>query len=268
VACYNFAAGMTILRSHKDFRPIQQLGFCYLCGEPFTEVDASTGDHVPPRSIFARADRAPPLKLPVHDKCNQGQSQDDEVIGQLISLLHGKTLTKAKQRFRAVTADLGDKEPFVGVTDLPLPKIIWRWVRGFHAALYREPLPLNSYYSLMSPFPAADQTAGGLKFEDLRLDQLEMALTLRQHIKHAMVDEVRCYAEKCRFVCTWLTADDGRPLCLYGLRIYEWEKLADTKRFPQRGCIGVYMHPTPVGATIGTKIILPITAFAPFDPFQ
>jgi len=186
----------------------------------------------------------------------------------LISLLHGASFSRKRQRFRAITADLGDDQPFVGITGVEFNRIIWRWVRGFHAALYREPLQQDAFYGLTTPFPYADQVAGTLQFEELRPDQLEMALTLRQHMRYRMIDEVLSNAGKCRFVCTWLTFDDGRPFCLYGLRIYEWEKLADTKRFPPRGCFGVYCAPTPVEATQGTKIILPSSSFTLFDPFQ
>ncbi len=41
-----------------------QLGFCYVCGEPFTEDDPRTRDHVPPRSVFQSDDRNWPLILP------------------------------------------------------------------------------------------------------------------------------------------------------------------------------------------------------------
>jgi hypothetical protein len=260
---------MASLRSHKDFQSVRKLEFCYLCGEPLADADAITGDHVPPRAIFAKEDRNPPLKLPVHNKCNQGESKDDEVVGQLVSLLHStSTIPKEKQRFRAVAADLGDDQPFVGVTGIEFNRIIWRWVRGFHAALYQEFLPAGAFFSLTTPFPHADQVGEALKFEDLRIHQLEMALTLRQQIKYGMIDEILSCAGKCRFVCSWLTCDDGSPFCLYGLRIYEWERLADTKRFPPRGCVGVYRHPTPAAAALGTKIILPSPAFTLFDPFQ
>jgi len=259
---------MATLRTQRDFRPLQKLSFCYLCGRPFGPEGRSTGDHVPPRTVFLKSDRSPVLKLPVHDACNQRESTDDEVFGQFISLLHGAVVPREKQRFRAVSADLGGEEPFAGVTGVELNRIIWRWVRGFHAALYREVLPLAAWYGLTTPFPHADQVGGTLKFQDLRLDQMEMALTLRQQIKYGRIDEILSCSGKCRFVCSWLTSDDGSPFCLYGLRIYAWEKLADTKRFPPRGCVGIYPHPTPPGAALGTKIILPSTAFTLFDPFQ
>jgi hypothetical protein len=44
---------------------------------------------VPPKTLFAVTDRNFPLKVGAHLHCNRRQSGDDEVIGQLIAVIHG-----------------------------------------------------------------------------------------------------------------------------------------------------------------------------------
>jgi hypothetical protein len=81
---------MPVLTNHHDFQPLQKLPFCYLCGREFEIGDARNRDHLPPRTIFLKADRTPTLWLPAHEACNSGETLTDEKIGQLIALRYGK----------------------------------------------------------------------------------------------------------------------------------------------------------------------------------
>ncbi|MGW8256981.1 MAG: hypothetical protein ACWGMZ_05815, partial [Thermoguttaceae bacterium] len=74
--------------TQQQARKVQYLDFCYVCGEPFTEDDPSTRDHVPPKKIFRAADRNWPLILPAHDRCNSEYSFSDEQAKGLVALLH------------------------------------------------------------------------------------------------------------------------------------------------------------------------------------
>jgi hypothetical protein len=80
-----------LLTTHKALQGIQKLSFCYLCSRELSSQEAINRDHVPPSSLFAFADRDLPLILPTHAACNFSQSQDDQVIGQLVGLLHGRS---------------------------------------------------------------------------------------------------------------------------------------------------------------------------------
>ena len=80
---------MQKLTSQKDLRLVQRLNFCYLCGDGFDKDSERTKDHVPPEAMFAEADRNFPLIVSAHGSCNWARSPEDEVIGQLVSLLHG-----------------------------------------------------------------------------------------------------------------------------------------------------------------------------------
>ena len=88
---------MVSLLRQNDFRRVQTLPFCYLCGRKFVAGDSPNRDHVPPQSIFAPADREP-LWLPTHPACNSGYRLLDEKIGQLIILRYGKVPSNAAHR--------------------------------------------------------------------------------------------------------------------------------------------------------------------------
>ncbi|MFZ0847119.1 MAG: hypothetical protein WAM62_15140, partial [Pseudolabrys sp.] len=75
---------MISLTTQKDFRAVQTLPFCYLCGNDFVEGDEINRDHVPAQSAIAKRDRDP-LVLPTHVRCNGAHQLDDEKIGQLIA---------------------------------------------------------------------------------------------------------------------------------------------------------------------------------------
>lgn len=257
---------MPRITSVEQLRQAKRIAFCYLCGADLAP-DTRSFDHVLPKSLIAPADRNPPLKLPVHYLCNQAQSVDDEVIGQLVSLLHGKVPSRRRQRFEAAEFHNPAEGTMHGVREIPLQRIVWRWISGFHAALYKEWLDPKAWGGLMTPFPVGTLVKGKLVMEEPRPDQLEMALTLKQHLALGRFDEVSCYNSRCRYVCTWLEFDTGEPFCLYGLRVYDWERLADP-RFVERSCVGWYRCIPPAIATRGTSIIVPCASFRLFNPFS
>jgi hypothetical protein len=131
-------AAMASLITQRDFRAVQNLPFCYLCGQSFAPDDRINRDHVSPKSIFAGPDRSP-LLLATHQHCNSAQKLTDEKVGQLIALKRGYMPSPPENRRlkfgRPMLVGL------TAVTNLDVDEAVWRWIRGFHAALYREPLP-------------------------------------------------------------------------------------------------------------------------------
>lgn len=148
---------MVSLRTQKQFRAVRNLPFCYLCGKTFETDDITNYDHVPPESVFAKVDRIP-LKLKSHLKCNASFELLDEKIGQLIGLKHRQTPSDPNHhRLKFIRSPI----PGVGaVTNLNVDEAVWRWMRGFHAALYLEPFPRLRRGSLVTPFPRADLKDG------------------------------------------------------------------------------------------------------------
>ncbi|GAF74525.1 unnamed protein product, partial [marine sediment metagenome] len=120
---------------------------------PFGVDDVKTREHVPPKSIFAKEDRNPPLILPAHLACNQQQSGDDEIVGQLVAVAHGGHPDPERSRLQFEICDAGDsRDPVLMIRGTQLERLIWRWIRGFHAALYREYLPPETEWAIHIPF--------------------------------------------------------------------------------------------------------------------
>ena len=90
---------MVALSSQRDFRSVQNLSFCYLCGKEFVAGDDINRDHIPPQNAFAEKDREP-LWLPTHKKCNSAYELTDEKIGQLIARKYGKFSRRGKGEAR------------------------------------------------------------------------------------------------------------------------------------------------------------------------
>jgi hypothetical protein len=127
---------MVSLLRQSDFRSVQDLSFCYLCGEQFVAGDSQNRDHVPPECIFAPLDRDP-LWLPAHTVCNKSYGLMDEKIGQLIALRYGKV--PRNPGHRRLKFAVSPQRNLGAVVNLDIDAAVWRWIGGFHAALYRKP---------------------------------------------------------------------------------------------------------------------------------
>lgn len=256
---------MPELRTQRQLRAAQDLEFCCICGKPCPRGPTWSRQHVPPKAIFATSDRTPPLILPAHKQCNEDQSPLDTVIGQLVGLLHGRHPTKRELRL--------DVEPFTnscgattgGLKDLPLRRIVFRWARSFHAALYGEYIE-DRGGDIFEPFPSGYVVDGQVEFEGVTSDRLVLTDVFRQQVKAGRTDAVICYNGKCEYRCTWLSFDNGMPFCLFALRLYSWEDLGDPSA-PRRGCLGWYHADVPQNASRGTHLEIPINARQTLDPF-
>src|SRR6184192_804612 len=138
-----------VIDTQKAMRAVKQLPFCYLCGKALTAP--RNNDHVPPSTIFLDCDRNFPLILPTHVTCNGDRSREDQAIGQLIGVLHGKDPHGPHNRLNVVGGRFEDGTQGIAVEGLELRAIIRRWIRGFHAALYGEFLPDGSRVFMTSP---------------------------------------------------------------------------------------------------------------------
>ena len=254
-------------------RRAQDLDFCYLCGQPFTDDNPPTKDHVPPSKIFDKEDRDFALWLPAHDGCNCEQSGDDELMAQLFGFVHGTppSESKLKLEFQGMEDTLTGSQT-VGLADPGLQNIVFRWIRGFHAALYREyvpdELPLRAIHM---PFPSGRQLEDGLHWDDIR-DQHPMVV---EQLKKAHVadtyDAVVIRNEKCRYECTWGLSDRSEAwCCLFGLQLYDWSRIGDSSVAKGRGCVGMYVPPSgkPATASRITRLEFPVPNVRTLHPFD
>jgi hypothetical protein len=268
---------MPELSTQNDFRSVQKLPFCYLCGKTFSEGAEKDRDHVPPKSIFATEDRDPPLILPTHPCCNRAQSDYDEIVGQLIAAIHGKYPKPANMKLNvqvAESADTGAQSAWLSGTNLH--RVVCRWLRAFHAALYREYLPDNdgtkdgTMFGFDPPFPVGHVDEDG----QIRVDAIRPHHTyFVEHVKRnrtaGRLDRIACFNGKCVYECVWDKADGGQSICVFALDVYDWSALANTEAFPKRGCVGVYLPAKgrPLDATAATSIDIPISNIEKLDPF-
>lgn len=259
---------MPSILTQKELRDARRLDFCYLCGDRFEASSKRSSDHVPPKAIFAKKDRDPPLILPTHHKCNQKRSGEDELIGQIVALLHGKYPPEDQLKLPLVLMNRGpNRSPRAGLRDVPLVRIIYRWVRGFHAALYGQYLPADAGGYIYTPFPVYLEKDGVFSSQDDTPERHEFTAVFKQHRKLERLDQVVCYSAKCDYRCVWLEFDNGHPFCLFGLRLYNWEELGDPTLPPKRGCLGWYFAEPPADATRGTRIEVVVANLEPLDPF-
>jgi hypothetical protein len=265
---------MPALQIHRDFRSIQKLEFCYHCGVKFNATSDRDRDHVPPKAVFSIADRQlNPLILPTHTKCNSGHSAKDEVVGQLISVIHGRHPPEGQAKLRVeATMIPGSAVPMGGFIGVDLHGVIGRWVRAFHAALYREFLPFATRSSIHPPFPTGEMLANGdWRMHSILPQHLQFVEAIKSNRAAGKLDRIECFNQKCVYECVWERMDDGTWACIFGLQVYNWKTLGDSVHFPSRGCVGLYMPAAgkPVDGTTGIfrVIEMPIKNLDPLDPF-
>lgn len=241
---------MPSITTRDELKGARSLDFCYLCGRRLEPGDKLNWDHVPPKAIFHKEDRDPPLKLPTHHTCNEERSGEDEVLGQLIAVIHGTYPRAERVRLKVEVFDGGEgTPPRAGIRDLPFRRMVFRFVRGFHAALYREHFP-DRGGMIYAPFPAHDLIDGEFVVAEEDPGRLHMTQVMRRQRVGGAVDRVECFNGKCVYECAWSRFDDERPLCLFALRLYEWEVLGDPNLGPPRGCVGYYGAEIPKGASL------------------
>lgn len=260
---------MVSLVRQKDYRGPQKLAFCYLCGIPFQPGDNKNRDHLPAQSAILEEDREP-LWLPTHVACNGGESLVDERMGQLIALRNGKVPSAPdKRRLEFKTFS----EAHAAVTNLPIDQAVWRWVKGCHAALYGEHLPIDGVAAtgaLVTPFPRASATEHGAVIEPLRDQHARFVHTIKLNRFKDNLDRVHTNHGKFRYECVWVETNAGGWMCQFAIDLYDWKDLGRTPGVPARGCAGMYQFAggrIPDAATRGQTSPILIPDYDVLDPF-
>ena len=196
---------MVSIVTHRDLQSVQRFTFCYLCGQPISDEDLISRDHVPPKSCFAVRDRKP-LVLRTHRRCNGERSVLDKQIGQLIGLLHGKVPEVRDRHLSFAHIGLGQ----AAVININIPAEVWRWVRGFHAALYHQPMPIPIRGALSLPFPGAPiRNDGGMELDAIKPQHQTFVEVIKTNRAKQNIDSIRCNNGKLTYECIWAEADEG-----------------------------------------------------------
>lgn len=236
---------------------------------PFRDDEERNSDHVPPKTCFAVRDREGPLILRSHPKCNAQRSVTDKQIGQLIGLIHGKV--PKKKRDRALNLEFFG--PQIGaVTNVNISAEVWRWITGFHAALYREPCPQDARRAVVTPFPSAPlQDGGQVRFDPIKPQHQRFVSTIKVNRAKRNLDTIRCNRGKVVYECVWCPFDNQPAwLCIFAIDIYGWKDLGNQVVQPARGCAGCYTLPdghAPTNATRGVTSAIIVPNSDELDPF-
>jgi hypothetical protein len=252
---------MVKIATQQERRSVSRLQFCYDCGQPFQPDEKPTRDHVPPEAIFATRDRDP-LILAAHAACNAKHSLTDEKMGQLIALRRSQIPSSA--RAKKLKFLINPKITVGAVLDVDIHGQVWRWIRGFHAALYHQPFPHEFKSALQTPFVAV---ATGDTLRPQHQTFVRMIKTARVSRR---IDRIHCNNGQLRYECVWDVGADKMWNCVFALDVCDWKDLGKTLGLPARGCAGCYTMPIPPPTATrwqSTGIVIPnfdkLDAFAP-----
>lgn len=249
---------MIELMYQKHFQPLQKLPFCYLCAREFCVGDKINRDHIPPEAIFAKRDRDP-LQLPTHYACNHTHHLNDEKVGQLIAMRRGHVPSEKNRKLRfRVFPDIG----MAAFENLDIEGAVFRWVMGFHAALYQKPMPREAHATIFTPFVKAESWGGGRPVSVPTIPEYHRILeSVITHRGKNTIDRVTCNNGQLRYECVWSQADTGEWWCSFLLDICDWKDLGRTPQLGARDCVGMYVfpkHPMPRSAAVG---VTPLPAY-------
>ncbi|MDI6450791.1 hypothetical protein [Anaerobaca lacustris] len=263
---------MIEITTHQKAQDVARLGFCYVCGQDFSDDRKRTSDHVPPKSIFRSEDRDWPLILPAHEKCNSDYSKVDEQAMGLIGLLHPERPRQVPARTTIVGIAERDGRPAaVLLAGLKLRPMITKIFRACHTALYRVFMPLKTKNLILTPLLELDPKTRQ-PIPHTLLPQHQMACKiLKDNRRIGNVDRVHANNRRFRFEVVWGTCDDGwRHFAAFAIDIYNWHLLGNRAIGHPQGCIGMHFSndPIPPNASVVPTIELPFTWSEPLNPFE
>lgn len=236
----------------KHYRTVQRLPFCYVCGEDvnYAVKAGRNEDHVPPKALFASGDRRP-LMLPTHKECNGSQSPVDQRMGEVIGLLWQRRPKSHKDAVLRLRIFNG---PYAAIIGLDIDSAVWRWIRGFHAALYGKPLTSSRRF-LVTPFPRSKDDLHLQEPEALTASYWNCMRVITSNRARSNLDRIVTNNQKMTYECVWSQADNNGPwLCFFALDIYGWRELGDP-RFGQRDCGGCYVMSDGSVPAVATRSI-------------
>jgi hypothetical protein len=259
---------MITVTTEKQLRERRNPGFCYICSELWVPRSKWPPEHVVPSNAFLREDHKQVLTLLAHPACNDSKSGWDERIGQVFKMLHG-TLHDDHLLDLVIFTDPNTSEQVGGFVDFDFRRILIGWLKGFHATLYREYLPHDGErFAFNSPW--CSFIGDPNNEEPMQRVQRVWVETLVASRIAQTTDRITAWNGKLRYECTWSFLDDGRPVCLFALDIYDWARLSPSKDGRRRSCTGIY-HPgngIPAGAARATNLVIPGRIQEPFDAFS
>jgi len=259
------------LTTQRGAREVRNLPFCYICGNRFEVTDSTNYDHVSPESIFDIPDRNFPLKLSVHEeKCHSPMNLDDEVLGQLVALIHGKQPSERNDKLKIDIYQRTDTGvPMASFTQRNIELLLRRWIKGFHAALYCEPLVADTKFAIQTPFPSCAAKNGHFVEDPIKEQHYKFVECIKRNRIVSNLDCIETNNGKLRYECVWDKLNDNSWACIFSINLYDWKDLGDINNFQPRGCAGMYSTPSgvaPKNASKATQLEFSIENSDPSDP--
>jgi hypothetical protein len=189
------------------------------------------------------------------------------------SLRHGRITARKNRRLSFRHFQTPDRQQHVAVDNVNILGAIERWIRAFHAALYREPLSPETRFGIETPFAVAvPNPNGGVGVDSGRMRQhRQFVETIKHNRALGVIDQIVANNGKLKYECVWEQASNTRNwLCIFGLDIYNWADLGRTALAPKKGCVGFYQYllsDAPATATKATIVRSTSTNADPLDPF-
>lgn len=211
------------ITSQKKMRQIRgEIQFCYLCGEELPARDKSgcrqqvTGEHVIPRSLLGDVPKdstqAWAVELTVHRSCEQSRKQHVDHWLKLLQEIHvkpprqwagpGHLRNLPVYPSQVTHPDTGDVLPAFSGCSVLLDGV-WQWIRGIHAALYREFLPSDVRHRVLPPVPACNNQGNGPTLEETeRFSQVTLAaVSLAESLDKW--DGIAAWGGAMQYRCVW-----------------------------------------------------------------
>ena len=224
---------MPSLKVSRDFRSVQDLNFCYLCSKEFELGERLDRDHVPPKKCFHVNDRTPPLKLKVHRKCHELFNDNDRKTCELVGLNYGKVVKQSNLNIERI-----DGLNLTAVTNLDIEGLIWRWILGFHAALYRAPLMMKER-TMQTPFQQFDPLKR--EFKPILIQHTAFVEIIKRNRAFNNLDLIKSNSNRLTYECVWCPFDDNQGwFACFALNLYNWKNLGANGLHVPRGCAGSY----------------------------
>ncbi len=262
---------MVSITTQSAARKVRSLPFCYVCGALFKSGDEANHDHVPPETIFLASDRNFPIKLKTHKQCHEPMNLDDEVMGQLIKLIHRIQPNERDDKLKIKGYSTETGKTIAAFEGKNLEELIKRWLKGFHAALYRTALPSISMFAIQTPFPSGVRKNGKLIENPILEQHYKFVESIKRNRVANNLDLIVSNNNKFNYECVWDQLDDKSWICIFAIDLYGWKDLGDVNNFQPRGCAGCYRLPqgnAPAGACLATQLEFKLDNSDKADPFS
>ena len=147
-----------------------------------------------------------------------------------------------------------------------LEGLVARWIRGFHAALYRERLGNVLRGCIWPPLASSDSLKPDQAQFDVSQQRLDVCHGLYWQRKSQRVDQLLANQNTVEYICYWSRVLDGFR-CYWALRIDDWIEWGDLGQ-PKRACVGFFDRlNAPSTASRLSSLHVPRFIPQPLDPF-